>query len=121
MSVRIIDKTGKFISEVSKGSDRALNRMAIDIERLSKQQVPVKHGQLRASGHHSRVALLRYSISYNKEYALYQHEGHRKDGSRVIKNHTKPGSKTHYLIDPARQIWSSKDAYLKSEIGNITL
>jgi hypothetical protein len=57
--------------------DRALNRMAIDIERLAKMTVPVKGGQLKSSGQHQRVGRLKYVVYFNKEYAAHVEFGVR--------------------------------------------
>lgn len=65
-------------------------------------QVPQKTGVLRAS----RIILppetsegrIEVRAGYNKEYAAYQHEGERKDGTHKVKNYTtdvvtQPGAK----------------------------
>lgn len=36
-------------------------------------------------------------------YAYYQHEGRRADGTHVIRNHTEPGTGTHYLARAIEQ------------------
>jgi hypothetical protein len=119
MATKFIDKSKNFMSEVYGGADRALNVMMIDIERMSKQQVPFKKGQLKSSGYHKRVGDLKYKIGYNKEYALFQHEG--GDGKRVVRRYSHPGKKKHYLIDPAREVVSKVTDYLKQQLGNIRL
>ena len=113
MAIRIKDNTQKYLRNSDIGLDKALAAMASDIERMSKLQVPRLHGQLRASGYARRVDYLVYQVIYNKEYAAYQHEGSRADGSHIIKKHTKAGSKTHFLIDPANEILKKRDDYIK--------
>ena len=119
--IKITDNSGRFVEASTNAVDRSLARMAIDIERLSKEQVPHDKGQLKASGHHKRVGLLKYRVMYNKEYALYQHEGMRANGTHVIKRHSKPGKKTHYLVDPAMHIVKRKFDYLKQEVSHIRI
>jgi hypothetical protein len=119
MSVKIIDKSKQFVRANEDAVDRALNRMAIDIERLSKEQVPHNKGPLKSSGSHRRYDRLIYHVFYRKEYALYQHEG--GDGKRVVRNYSKPGKKKHYLIDPAKIISEKKTNYMKQEISQISI
>lgn len=115
MGVRINDRAKQFIIENAAGMDRSLNRMAIDIERLSKQQVPHKKGQLEASGGHRRVSPLHYVVEYNKEYAEYQHRGQRRDGTRVVRKYSKPGKKKEFLSDPGDTIADKAVSYFKQE------
>jgi hypothetical protein len=94
--------------------DRALNRMVIDVERLSKAQVPHNKGQLKSSGHHERKGFLLYRIVFNKVYALYQEFGGDGKG-RVVKKYSKPGKKKFYLRDPGRLIASKAMSYFRNE------
>lgn len=130
--IEIIDNLPKWLEANTNALDRALNRMAIDIERLSKAQVPVgptkkqnksssSSGQLRASGHHKKVGFLEYHTIYNKVYAAYQEYGSWPDGSHKIRNHTKPGSKTFYLRDAGRTISRAALDYIKQEVERITI
>lgn len=115
--LRIINNIGKFSKEYFNALDRALNRIAIDIERLSKTQVPLDKGQLRASGYHRRLGFLNYRIIYNKEYARYQEFG--GDDRRVVRHYTTPGTKKFYLRDPGNLIKGRALEYLKRELGTI--
>ena len=119
MKITLIDKLPKFLAEIEKTLDRSLNRMAIDIERLSKQQVPVLHGQLRSSGHHERAGYMNYIIFYNKEYARFQEFG--GDGKRVVKKYTKPGTKAFYLKDPGDIISEKALSYFKQELEKVKI
>lgn len=49
--------------------------------------VPKDNGELRTI-----VDIQQNSITYEQEYASYQYYGMRKDGSRVVKNYTTPGT-----------------------------
>ena len=119
MGVKITDKSGVFVKASTDAVDRSLNRMSIDIERQSKFQVPFLKGQLKASGSHQRMGIMKYRVSYNKVYALYQHEG--GDGKRVVKKYSMPGKKKHYLIDPAKMISARGFNYLTQEIAHISI
>lgn len=117
MGARFIDKSKKFLSAVHDAADRALNVMLIDIERMSKQQVPFRKGQLKASGYHKKAGDLKYKIGYNKEYALFQHEG--GDGKRIVRNYSHSGKKKHYLIDPAKTVSKNTASYYKQQLGDL--
>lgn len=119
-NIKIINNIKKYTSANESALDRALNRMSIDIERLSKEQVPHgETGSLKASGHHERVSKLKYHIIYNKVYALYQHEG--GDGKRVVRRYSKPGKKKHYLKDPGELIGRKAIEYFRQEVSNIRI
>lgn len=123
MGLKIIDNLDKFVTGYFKSADRALNRMAVDIDRLSKAQVPIgKHGgQLRASGYHSKIGFLLYRIVYNMEYARYQEFGEWSDGSHKIRKHTYPGKKTFYLRDAGNTIAQRATQYFVQEAGRIKI
>lgn len=115
--MKIVDQMKRFIQLNEDAVDRALNRMAIDVERLSKERAPVLHGQLWASGHHLRKGRLNYVMIFDKEYARYQEFG--GDGRRKIKNYTKAGTGAHYLRDSGNTISDKSIGYIKSEIQRI--
>jgi hypothetical protein len=115
--IKIVDKIMTFVRENATVMDRALNRMAIDIERLSKAQVPLKDGQLRASGHFQRLGPLNYIVSYNMEYARFQEFG--GDHKRTVRKYTTPGTKKFYLRDPGNQISAKAVDYFRNEAKTI--
>lgn len=128
MPIKFVDKSQSFYAKNETAMDRALGRMTVDVMRISKLQVPVGKrgkkgaapGALRASGGFRRIGLKRHVVFYNKEYAPYQHEGSRKDGSHVIKKHSKPGTKTKFLIDPVKEVIESRGAqYFREEASKI--
>ena len=86
--------------------DRALGQTAAEGARLSVLQAPHLHGYLRSSNRVERKGLMHFEVSYNASYALYQELGMRRDGSHVIRRHTEPGTKTHYLRDPMMLVTS---------------
>jgi hypothetical protein len=117
MGVRVVDRLRDFANSNGDAMDRALNRMAIDIERLSKMQVPVDKGHLRASGLHRRVSKLKYVVEYNKEYARYQEFG--GDGRRVVRRYSQPGKKKFFLRDPGKTIAGKALDYFRYEAGRV--
>ena len=114
---KIIDNLLKFAQKNEGAMDRSLNRMAVDIERLSKVQVPHDKGQLKASGYHKREGRLKYTVGYNKVYARYQEFG--GDDKRVVRKYSKPGKKKFFLRDPGRMISQRAVEYFKQEAKNV--
>ena len=117
MGLKIINKLAKFATKNAVVMDRALNRMAVDVERLSKEQVPFLKGHLKASAYHERVGFLNWRVVYNKVYAMYQHEG--GDGKRVVRKYSYPGKKKHYLSDPGKIISGRATEYFRREAKNL--
>jgi len=128
--VTVIDNLPKFAELTLQAWDRSLNRMAIDIERLSKAQVPVgptkkqsrnshSSGQLRSSGHHMKLGFLSYITYYNMEYARYQEFG--GDGKRTVRHYTKAGTGSFYLKNPGDLIASKALEYFMNETSKIVL
>lgn len=118
-SIKIIDNLAKFTTGYLKAVDRALNGMAIDIERLSKAVVPFKKGQLKSSGTHRRVGFLVYHTIFNMEYARFQEFG--GDDKRVVRHYTYPGKKKFYLRDSGNQISKNALQYFLKETKKIKI
>lgn len=119
MGLTIINNIAKFLVQNERALDRALNRMAVDIERLSKVRVPVDKGQLKSSGKHVKVGPLHYRTEFNKEYAAYQEFG--GDGKRIVRNYTTPGTGAHYLKNSGDQIKKNAWGYIKAEVNRIKI
>lgn len=115
--ITIINKIMNFVKNNADAMDRSLNRMAVDIERLSKDQVPVDKGQLRSSGTHSRIGYLSYKVTYNKVYARFQEYG--GDAKRTVRHYTYPGRKSHYLSDPGHIIARQAVNYFLQEARTV--
>lgn len=113
MKVTTVNKIPQFSKLASDASDRALERMSIDIERLSKAQVPYKTGVLKASGSHQKLGYLSYMVEYTAPYALIQEEG------IGMRNYTTPGTKAHYLRDPGELIGSKAVEYFRQEAAKV--
>lgn len=101
----------QFRDKAQNAADLVLSAMAVDILRLSKQQVPVDKGHLQSSGIMEHPGKLKYRIVYNKEYARFQHEG--GDDNRRVRKYTYPGKKKHYLTDPAKTVKQNQRSYLE--------
>lgn len=84
--------------------DQELGRKAALVEIKAKARVPVDKGLLQSSGNHRRIRFGRFRIEFNKEYAAYQERGMRRDGTRVVKRYTTPGTGKDYLKSAAAEV-----------------
>lgn len=92
--------------------DMLMGYMAMDIEIFAKNRVPVKHGLLSASIRHFRGSKGLYRVEANKEYAAYQEAGMAKDGTRIVKNYTTPGTGPHWFQGAIDKVWQDKESYV---------
>ena len=78
-----------------------------ELLRLSRYVVPFASGRLSQSGFFRKEG--QYWITgYDTKYAMYQHEGMRRDGSRIVRNWSN-GRKSKYLENPLKEnisIWN---------------
>jgi hypothetical protein len=95
---------------------RAINEENREVFRQSQNEVPIdadspSSGALSDSGHISKEAdpySLTAEIRYGTPYGAAQHEGEAdmvRNGRVihwVVRHHTMPGRKTHYLSDPLK-------------------
>lgn len=93
--------------------DSAMGRMANDTLLVSKIRVPLKDGDLQKSGSVEKVAIGKYKVVYDEDYAGYQERGRRLDGSRVVKNYTTPGTGKDFLKSAGVIIGKDSLNYLK--------
>jgi|SRR3990172_3665425 len=123
-AVKVINKLNKFAKENSGAMDRALNAMAMDIERASKEVVPVAMGELKASGHHIKLSHLNWEVRYghygpSMPYARYQEFG--GDGRRVVRHYSQPGKKAHYLRDAGVIVSRKVLDYIREQANGIRI
>ena len=72
-----------------------------ELLRLSRFGVPFDTGRLSQSGFFRREG--QYWITgYDTKYAMYQHEGMRRDGTRVVRNWSN-GRKNKFLENPLKE------------------
>lgn len=72
-----------------------------ELLRLSRFGVPFDTGRLSQSGFFRKEG--QYWITgYDTKYAMYQHEGMRRDGTRVVRNWSN-GRKSKYLENPLKE------------------
>ena len=72
-----------------------------ELLRLSRYVVPFYSGRLSQSGFFRKDG--QYWITgYDTKYAMYQHEGMRRDGSRIVRNWSN-GRKNKFLENPLKE------------------
>lgn len=72
-----------------------------ELLRLSRFVVPFYSGRLSQSGFFRKEG--QYWITgYDTKYAMYQHEGMRRDGTRIVRNWSN-GRKSKYLENPLKE------------------
>jgi Minor capsid protein len=126
---------------VRKATARALNLLADQLAAKALQETPMVTGTLRGSevfpsndldgSHTATEDHLTSMVSFNTVYAQAQHEGemtYERNGKEihwVVKRHTEPGTKDHYLSDPYKALIPHMqpfiDAYVKQELDRAKL
>jgi len=103
MKIRLDDK--KFRRSLYKLSrvagDGFEDKVADTLLTLSRREVPFDTSNLQKSGFADRDSKGAF-VAYNSDYATFQHEGMRKNGTFIVRNH-KNGRKAKYLEDPIRK------------------
>lgn len=97
------DGVSKNLQKISsdKASDDWGQKASAQLLELSRREVPFDEGNLNRSGFNGKDSD-GYFVAYTEEYAAYQHEGIRADGSRLVRNH-KNGRKSKFLEDPLKE------------------
>lgn len=114
---------------------RMLREAAENIMRESQEEVPLRFGPLKASGRVSGPFRegdnIMVSLSYGNtavQYAMYQHEGQRADGSHQVRNYGTSsrggksggnGKKKQYLSDPVEAAIPSMAPIMAMKIQEI--
>ena len=93
-TINPMDEWGRICS----GELLRLSRYVVPFGKAKKRYRP---GRLSQSGFFRREG--KYWITgYDTKYAMYQHEGMRKDGSRIVRNWSN-GRKSKYLENPLKE------------------
>ena len=75
---------------------QSLEDVADKIERDAKKRVPDGEGDLRKSFRKEIKGIRSVEAGYETVYAMYQHQGRRKDGTHIILNRP-AGGETYFL------------------------
>ena len=119
MGVKVINNLNKFVGKNYLALDRAMERMAVDIERLAKQKVPVELGPLQSSGRKVKLGLLKHRVEFNKEYAAFQEFG--GDKTRKVRKYTTPGTGAHFLRDAGVKVSERVIQYIRGAVSELRL
>lgn len=121
MGVRIDDRSKQFIVNNTRQMDAALERMAGDIETLGKVKVPLKSGNLQDQFNKKKVGVLHHQVRVDEDYASYQERGMRKDGSRVVRRYTTPGTGKNFLKGAGQQVAPRAVQYIKQAASRVNV
>ena len=97
-------RMGNIETKSTNAAKMAVEAVAEDVLTKSQNEVPLDQGELMRSGqteHFPNYSQVSYG-GMSVDYAIYQHEGQRRDGSHVVRNHTVKGRKTKFLEDPIK-------------------
>jgi len=121
--VRVDSKIPQFRMNTKQAADLMLAKMRNDAFVLSKAKVPVKEGDLSASGKQEKVKALHHRVSYGESlrdpYAPYQERGSRKDGSHKVKRYTTAGTGKDFLKNAANNVISKSTQYAKQAFARV--
>ena len=121
--VRVESKIPQFRMSTKQAADLMLSKMRNDAFVLSKAKVPVKEGDLSASGKQERRKMLSHRVSYGETlrdpYAPYQERGSRKDGSHKVKRYTTAGTGKDFLKDAANNVINKSTQYAKQAFARV--
>jgi hypothetical protein len=123
--VKITDDTKKFIKAHESVFDEAVETMAKDMLRLSKQRVPRKDNDLTRSGQVEKGKNpMEWYVSYGNDgsnasdYAAVQERGYRS-GARAFSKYTSPGTGKNYLKGAGERISQQTLNYLRQATQKI--
>lgn len=105
LNVEGADKIIKKIQAMEKAAvgrayDKAIQDVGEKIGEVTESGVPVDKGQLKQAFVVTKVGG-EWVVGYNTQYAAYQHQGRRKNGSRIVRN--RPGGGRTYFLTLAIQ------------------
>lgn len=95
MSVKVDNKLPSFTRNMYVTLNTALADASRDVLIDAKTNAPFRKGQLRGDSSFKDVGILKWRISFFKEYARFQEFG--GDGKRVVRNYTTAGTGRDYL------------------------
>ena len=113
MAVRIENNLKNFGTNAEVNLGNAVERMALDVKLISKVKVPYKAGTLQGSCVKQKLSRTHHQVIYDTDYASYQERGSRKNGTRVVKNYSTPGTSKGFLKQAGVQVSKNALSYMK--------
>ena len=95
MSVRVNDKMPQFRRSAYSVMNDALREGAVDTLIRAKERAPFDKGGLRSDTELSKPGILKWRVSFWKEYARFQEFG--GDSKRRVRNYSTSGTGKRYL------------------------
>ncbi len=97
-SVVLKDNSGAWLKRTERSLEKGLDKITKAILSRAQVRVPLKDGNLKASGEVSGRGLSR-TVSFGKgmKYGAYQERGERFDGTHKVRRYTTAGTGKRYL------------------------
>lgn len=110
MSVRVTNNMPQVVNQVNNGIPLAFRLMLEAVHRYSLPGTPKKYGNLRADVV-KEVHGLHGSITWSKDYAVYQEAGITH--GTTMSNYTTPGTGPHFAKRAVARVVSTSPAYFR--------
>lgn len=104
---------------VTQAQRKGLSDCAVTLLTLSQNKVPLDKSPLLQSGGWELEDDESVAVFYAIEYAAYQHEGMRADGTRQVHNYTSPGRGPKFLEGPLHENIGTFMSYIESAIKTV--
>lgn len=113
MSVVIKDNTDSLIAKFNNQADLAVELAGRDLARKGSLKAPKDKGFLAQRVRQRKTAQGEYTVQWQMPYAAYQERGSRRDGTRVVRRYTKPGTGSRFARTAAEEVNGDFTGYLR--------
>ena len=104
MSVYFKDNSNLIKTRNENANTLIIRQMLEDTWTFANPVTPLKTGHLRSAVDKRMIDNKSGYIEWNTPYASYQDRGMRADGSRVIRNHTTPGTHERFASEAVSKV-----------------
>ena len=111
MGIEYKSNTPQVKFETSAQISLLIRLMIEDVHLKSVYKTPFRHGDLRAmvgKQMNGKTGI----IEWRAPYAEYQERGMRRDGSRVVRNYTTPGTHAHFAEESVKEVMNNVQEYI---------
>ena len=102
MAVKVIDNTRKITNSATVKANIFLRLMAERVERIAEPKTPKRVGDLKRNILKTVIGL-KSVVKWQQRYAAYQERGADKQGNRVVKNYSTPGTGKGFAENAIKQ------------------
>lgn len=113
MSVRSTSTTKECEAIINARTQLMIRLMVEDVHRKSNYITPYRKGGLRGAVN-KRMQGKKGIIEWTVPYAAYQERGMARDGSRVVKHYTTPGTHAHFAEESVQAVMDNPYPYAKN-------